>query len=59
MKAKLTLMGFEAQVSEADIPDKGRMFRVRTGPYSSPDEMNRVRTQLSQNGVQASLVKLH
>jgi cell division protein FtsN len=59
MKAKLTLMGFEAQVSEADIPDKGRMFRVRTGPYNSPDEMNRVRTQMSQNGVQASLVKLH
>lgn len=59
MKAKLTLMGFEAQVSEAEIPDKGRMFRVRTGPYNSPDEMNRVRTQLAQNGVQASLVKLH
>lgn len=58
MKAKLTLMGFEAQVSEVDIPDKGRMFRVRTGPYNSPDEMNRARTQLSQNGVQASLVKL-
>jgi cell division protein FtsN len=34
------------------------MHRVRVGPFASPDEMNRARTQLSQNGIQATLVKV-
>jgi cell division septation protein DedD len=33
------------------------MHRVRVGPFVKPEEMNRVRTQLSQNGIQASVVK--
>jgi cell division protein FtsN len=57
LKAKLALMGVDASVQEVDIPDKGRMHRVRVGPLSSVDEMNRVRGLLSQNGVQAAPVK--
>lgn len=57
MKAQLALIGIEANVQEATIQDKGKLYRVRSGPYSSADEMNRVRTQMSQSGIQATLVK--
>jgi len=57
LKAKLALMGLEASVQEVNVPDKGLMHRVRVGPFAKPDEMNRVRTQLAQNGIQASVVK--
>jgi cell division protein FtsN len=57
LKAKLALLGMEANVQEAEIAEKGKMFRVRVGPFSSVDEMNRARSQLSQNGVQTNTVK--
>jgi cell division protein FtsN len=57
LKAKLALMGVEAAVLEVDIPDKGKMNRVRAGPFASQEEMNRVRAELSQSGVQANPVK--
>ena len=50
-------MGIETAVLEVDLPDKGKMHRVRAGPFGSIEEMNRVRTELSQNGVQATPVK--
>ncbi len=57
LKARLALMGVEANIQEAEIADKGKMFRVRIGPFLSVDEMNRARSQLSQNGVQTNTVK--
>lgn len=59
LRAKLTLMGHETLVVEADIPDKGHVWRVRTGPYGSPEAMNAARTQLAQGGIAASLVRGH
>lgn len=57
LKAKLALLGMEANVQEVDLPEKGVMHRVRVGPFRSPDEANKARTQLSQDGVQAAVVK--
>ena len=57
LKAKLALIGLEASVQEIQVPDKGLMHRVRVGPFAKPDEMNRVRNQLSQNGIQTTVVK--
>ncbi|MBI5899336.1 MAG: SPOR domain-containing protein [Rhodocyclales bacterium] len=57
LKAKLALTGLYASVQEVNIPDKGTMHRVRVGPFRDPDEMNRARALLAQNGVQASVVK--
>lgn len=59
LKAKLALMGVEASIQTANLPDKGVWHRVRIGPYSNVDDLNRVRNNLSQNGVTASLVKVH
>jgi cell division protein FtsN len=58
VKAKLTLQGLEAEVVEADIPEKGKMYRVRTGPYNNLDDANRVRHQLAENGTQATMIKI-
>lgn len=58
MKARLALMGMEASVQQVTVPEKGVMHRVRIGPYRSPDEMAKARTQLAQNGIEAGVVKL-
>ena len=58
LKAKLALLGVEVGVQEVNIPEKGTMFRVRVGPYAKPDDMNRARNQLAQNGIQATVVKV-
>jgi len=57
-KAKLALLGLEASVEPISLPDKGVWYRVRLGPYVNLEEINRVRTQLAQNGLEASLIKL-
>lgn len=58
LKAKLALMGMEANVEPANIAGKGTWYRVRLGPYTRVDEINRVRQQLTQNGIEVSLVKV-
>ena len=57
LKAKLALIGLDAGVQEVDLPEKGKMYRVRTGPFPNVEEMNRARGLLSQNGIQATQVK--
>jgi cell division protein FtsN len=58
LKARLAMLGFEASVLAVDVPDKGVMHRVRVGPYASTEEMNRMRGQLSQNGIPATVVRV-
>src|SRR5256885_8958902 len=58
LKARLALMGMEANVEPANLAEKGVWYRVRLGPYARVDEINRVRQQLTQNGVDASLIKI-
>lgn len=58
LKARLALMGIEATVQSADVPDKGVWHRVRIGPFASVDEMSRVRANLAANGIQATLIKV-
>jgi cell division protein FtsN len=58
VKARLALMGLEASVEPADLAEKGVWYRVRLGPFKRIDEINRIRQQLMQNGVEASLVRI-
>jgi cell division protein FtsN len=57
-KARLAILGFESSVEPANLPDKGTWYRVRLGPYSKVEEINRIRQALAQNGIDASLVKI-
>lgn len=58
LKAKLALMGLEASIQTADIPEKGLWHRVRLGPYTKLDDLNKSRSALAQNKIEASLIKV-
>ena len=55
-KAKLAFMGIEAVVQQVMIQDK-TFYRVRVGPYTKIDELNKVRAELAKSGVEAQLAK--
>ncbi len=57
-KARLAILGFDSTVEPANLPDKGTWYRVRMGPYTKVEEINRVRQSLAQNGINANLVKI-
>lgn len=59
MKAKLALQGFEAVVQTATIPDKGVWHRVRVGPLSDITQINKVRGELTTDGFNTDLIKVH
>ena len=58
LKARLALLGVEATIQTASLPDKGVWHRVRVGPYTSVEELNRTRETLKQNGYDTALVKV-
>ena len=57
-KAKLALLGLEAIVQTAEIPDKGVWHRVRVGPFSDLEQINKARGELTVNGFNADLIKV-
>lgn len=56
-RAKFAVMGYEAQVQVAEVPDKGTLHRVRIGPFRDPDEAARVRSDLARQGIEVSVVR--
>ena len=56
-KAKLAMMGVAATISERRS-ELGSLYRVRIGPYGEVESMNRIRTRLSDNGVDAAVVRV-
>lgn len=57
LKARLAMLGMEASVQTATVPDKGVLYRVRLGPYKGTDEMNKTLAMLKQNGVNATPIR--
>jgi cell division protein FtsN len=55
-KAKLAFMGLEAVVQQVMIQDK-TFYRVRVGPYTKIEELNKVRADLAKSGIEAQLAK--
>lgn len=58
LKARLALLGVEAEVQTTTFPDKGIWHRVRVGPYTAIEDLNRTRDILKQNGIETSLIKV-
>jgi cell division protein FtsN len=58
LKARLALLGIEASIESTTSADKGRLHRVRIGPYTSVEELNRTRDTLKQNGVPTTLIRV-
>ncbi|HSN21976.1 MAG TPA: SPOR domain-containing protein [Usitatibacter sp.] len=57
LRAKIALTGLEASVRSVATPDKGKLYRVRLGPYQSVEDANRIKATLSQNGVAAAIIR--
>lgn len=57
IRAKLALLGVEAKISERQA-DTGVLYRVRVGPFNQLEAMNKVRGKLSDNGVDAAVVRM-
>jgi cell division protein FtsN len=55
-KAKLAFMGIEANIQQVMVQDK-TYYRVRVGPYTRLDELNKTRAELAKNGIDAQLAK--
>ncbi|MBI3936698.1 MAG: SPOR domain-containing protein [Betaproteobacteria bacterium] len=58
LKARLALLGIEAAIQTTTLPDKGTWHRVRVGPYTSTEELNRTRETLKQNGIETALIRV-
>jgi cell division protein FtsN len=57
LKARLALAGWEANVLQGTVPDKGVRYRVRMGPYDSADELNRMKAELARRGFDVAVIK--
>lgn len=55
-RAKLALLGFEATVSDR-TNDNVVLHRVRMGPFTQVEAMNKVRGKLSENGIDVAVVR--
>lgn len=56
-RAKLSLLGFQAKVSERD--QSGRtVYRVRLGPFEKKDEADKAKEKLDGNAVETALVRV-
>ena len=58
LKARLALVGIQANIQTINLPERGVWHRVRVGPYTSVEELNRTRDVLKQNGVETALIKV-
>jgi cell division protein FtsN len=58
LKARLALLGVEAEVQTTSLPDKSSWHRVRAGPYTAIEDLNRTRDLLKQNGIETTLIKV-
>lgn len=56
LKASLALLGIEAKIQSVTV-ENDTWHRVRMGPYSGMDELNKVRAQLRQNNINAIPLK--
>ena len=57
LKARLALIGVAAIVQTTTLPDNGVWHRVRVGPYTAIEDLNRARETLKQNNVEITLIK--
>lgn len=56
-RAKLTLLGFQAKVSERE--QSGRtVYRVRLGPFEKKDEADKAKEKLESNAIETALVRV-
>lgn len=58
VKARLALIGIQAEIQRVVINGQDSRHRVRIGPYKDPDVLKDVSRRLSSNGLEYMLLKL-
>ncbi|WP_200385911.1 SPOR domain-containing protein [Thiocapsa imhoffii] len=58
LKAELALLGIPSRVEVATVASGQTYHRVRTGPYASPSEVDRVRALLQRHGHEAMTIRV-
>jgi cell division protein FtsN len=58
MKAKLALIGIEAEIQKVSINNRDTFHRVRSGPYHSQSQLNTVRRLAKENNIATLVIKL-
>lgn len=57
-KAEMALLGLETSIQKVTVDNKTTWHRVRVGPFSDLDALNRTRRTLRERGVESALVKV-
>ncbi|MCG7867278.1 MAG: SPOR domain-containing protein [Candidatus Thiodiazotropha taylori] len=58
LKARLALIGIEAEIQRVSINNRDTYHRVRSGPYRSQSQLNSARKLAKQNGITSLVIKL-
>lgn len=58
LKARLALLGIEAEIQTVIIRDDDVWYRVRVGPYDSIRDLAQVRNRLNRNDIQFMLLRI-
>ncbi|MES9833886.1 MAG: SPOR domain-containing protein [Candidatus Thiodiazotropha sp. DIVDIV] len=58
LKARLALMGIEAEIQKVSINNRDTYHRVRSGPYRSQSQLNSARSLVKKNGITSLVIKL-
>jgi cell division protein FtsN len=58
LKARLALAGLEAQIQTATLPDNSVWHRVRLGPYSKPQDLDKAKAALKDTHIDAAVIKV-
>lgn len=56
MRARLALLGFEADIQRVPDAQAIELYKVRLGPFRGMDELNPARARLTQNGIDTLLI---
>jgi cell division protein FtsN len=57
LKARLALAGLEAQIQTAKLADNSVWHRVRLGPYSNAQDLDKARATLHENKIDNKVIK--
>ena len=58
MRARLALLGIEAEIQKVTINNKDTFHRVRSGPYRGREQLARIRDRLSENQISSLVIRL-
>ncbi|MEW8029793.1 MAG: SPOR domain-containing protein [Candidatus Thiodiazotropha sp.] len=58
LKAKLALIGIEAEIQKVSINNRDTYHRVRSGPYHSQSQLSAVRRLAKENSINSLVIKL-